>query len=389
MLEFTTDKEVFDYVRGYDISKISPLSKVFAPYTFNYINIEEILSLLYKEDYLLIDARSEKEYNETNIPTSLNFPILRNRERHFTGTVYKNYSDIAATKLAEEFAEYKYDLLERFLKENNADKKSIYVYCWRGGGRSKYLSKMIFDLGYEPFTLTSGIKSYRNYVNNFFGDKKFPKSLIELNGLTGCGKTEILNALDTKLPVLNIEYSAKHFSSLFGYVPYKIRGFPPVSTQSAFENNLFGNIMYNYNKFFNRNKYLVESESKKVGNFYIPNIIFEAINKAKTIRIESSLESRVKRLTKDYFLNENGYTEMIRIFKEKEKFFRKEMSNKIYEYCLNSLETFNENEFIITMLREYYDKKYKEKGKNPEAIVYSDDVESAVNEIIYLYDKIN
>lgn len=388
MLEFNTDKEVFDYVRKYDISNISPLIQIFSPYSFNNIIIEDLLSSLHTENYLLIDVRSEKEYEETNIPTSINFPVLDNKERHFTGTVYKNYSDLAATKLAEEFAQNKLDSLNDFLVKNNAKDKNIIVYCWRGGGRSKYLSKMIFDLGYNPNTLLGGIKSYRKYVNNFFETNKFPKELLEINGLTGCGKTEILCAVKDTIPVMNIEESARHFSSLFGFVPYKIRGYNPVINQSAFENNIFGNFVYNNNNFTEFNTYLVESESKKVGDFYIPRILYNAINKAKTIRIETSFENRVSRLQKDYFPNEEGFNEMLKIFTTKEKFFRKELSNVIYEYCLNAIESGNSHDFIFTMLSEYYDKKYKDKAKKPIAVINTDEMESAVKEIICLYNKL-
>ena len=192
MPDFNSDKEVFDYVRQYEISDISPLNKLFAPYSFNFVEIEDVLSMLHSDGYLLIDTRSEKEFEETHIPTAINFPILHNHERHYVGTVYKNYSDLAAIKLAGEYAMEKITKLKEFLIKNKAKNNTIIVYCWRGGGRSKYLSKMIFDLGYNPYTLSDGIKSYRNMVNSFFSSPDFPNRLLELNGLTGCGKTELL-----------------------------------------------------------------------------------------------------------------------------------------------------------------------------------------------------
>jgi len=385
--EFLTHKEIFDYVRQYDLKSVKSLKVLFANFQFNFIDIIQLQNLLYNDGYLLIDARSENEYEETSIPTALNFPVLKNKERHNVGLVYKNYSDLAAVELASEYAFPKIESLRQFLKENNADSKTVIVYCWRGGGRSKYLSKMIYDLGYKPKTLSNGIKSYRNMVNSFFHLNIFPADLLELNGLTGCGKTDIINTLSESLPVINLEKSARHFSSLFGYVPYLIRGMKKVKNQSVFENNIYGEYIFNRNCHSDKNTYIIESESKKVGDFFIPDILYNAINDAKCINIASSIEKRVLRLVNDYFINESGYDEMIQIFTEKERFFRRELSNVHYNACLDLLKSGKAEEFIHTMLTEYYDVKYKDKGKSPVATVNSDIVDSAVEEIKSIYLK--
>ena len=387
MKEFQSAKELFDYVRQYDLKSLKSLKETFANYQFDFTEINAFQEKLFKEGYLLIDARSEKEFEETSIPTAINFPVLRNDERHNVGLVYKNYYDLAAVELAKEYAEPKTESLKQFLIDNNASAKEIVVYCWRGGGRSKFLSKMIIDLGYKPKTLTKGIKSYRNIVNSLFNLKLFPLQLLELNGLTGCGKTDLINALTGTIPTLNLEKSARHFSSLFGYVPYQIRGQKQVKNQSVFENNVYSDYIYNQNCHSGLNTYIVESESKKVGDFFIPVNLYNAIEAAKCIKIESALESRVKRLQNDYFINSEGFEEMIRIFRAKEKFFRRELSNIYYNSCLESLLRGDSEQFITIMLTEYYDLKYKDKGKSPLAIVNSDNLESAADEIAAIYQK--
>ncbi|MFA7361899.1 MAG: tRNA 2-selenouridine(34) synthase MnmH [Candidatus Kapaibacterium sp.] len=388
MLTFKSDKEVFDYVRTFDLSEIKPLADVLAPYTFNYIEIDELLNLIYKDDVLIVDARSEKEYEETSIPTSVNFPVLNNEERHNVGLVYKNYSDIAAVELALQYSSFKTEKLNEFLATHDARNKNIYVYCWRGGGRSKYLSKMIFDAGYKPKTLIKGIKSYRHKVNELFSHETFPNELIEINGLTGSGKTEIIKALNGKLPTIDLEKAARHFSSLFGFVPYKIRGFSPVHNQTAFENNIFAEFIFNRNVFSNYGTYIVESESRKVGDFYVPINLYSEIENAKVINVETSFENRVKRLKTDYFEFSNGYLEMINILKAKDRFFRKEMSNAFYDASLEALNRGNAEEFISVMLEKYYDVKYKDKGKKAVAVINNDDVNEAVEQIISIYSGI-
>lgn len=387
MLTFKSDKEVFDYVRTFDLSEIKPLAAVLQPYTFNFIEIETLLERLYDDDTLIVDARSEKEFEETSIPTAVNFPVLNTEERHNVGLVYKNYSDIAAVELALQYSSFKTEKLNEFLEVQDAKNKNVYIHCWRGGGRSKYLSKMIFDAGCKPFTLNKGIKSYRQKVNEFFTAEKFPREILEISGLTGSGKTEIIKALQGKLPTLDLEKAARHFSSLFGFVPYKIRGYSPVHNQSAFENNVFAEYLYNMKMFSGFKTYLVESESRKVGDFFIPLNLYAVIERAKVIKIECSFEKRVQRLKRDYFENESGFGEMLNILKLKERFFRKEMSSTYYEACAEALNKGDAEGFISIMLEKYYDVKYKDKGKKAEAVINSDDVKEAVKQIISMYSR--
>jgi tRNA 2-selenouridine synthase len=43
----------------------------------------------FKEKVILIDVRTEKEYNESHIPGAHTFPILSDEERAEVGTIYK------------------------------------------------------------------------------------------------------------------------------------------------------------------------------------------------------------------------------------------------------------------------------------------------------------
>ena len=388
-MEFKTDKELFDYVRNYAPDSVQSLKDIFSRYILKEVDIGYLLSVIFKRnDILLIDSRTGKEFEETSIPTSLNFPVLNNTERHNVGLVYKKYSSTAAVKLAMEYADPKTEELKYFLSSNNAGKKDIFIYCWRGGGRSKYLAKLIYDLGYECKTLTGGIKSYRREVTGFWSQKEFPYNLIEITGLTGSGKTEIIKLLSKSLPVIDLESAARHYSSLFGHIPYLIQNIPKVKNQSAFENNIYAQIIsgtYSHNF---KNLFFIESESKKVGDFLIPAGLFSKLNTSPCILAESSFESRVKRIVNDYFGNDlRGLEPMLSVFREKEKFFRKELSNKIYEKTLLHLADAEAGKFTEIMLEEYYDKKYKVKPKTPVLKVNPDNITEAVKNIENYYDN--
>ncbi len=386
---FNSDKELFSYVRNYNLNSVLPEIESFNKFSVSQVEITYILKKVFKdENLLIIDARSEKEHNESSIPTSLNFPILRNQERHNVGLIYKKYSTTAAFQLALEYSAEKYNDLKKFLSENLANNKEIIIYCWRGGGRSKYLAKMITELGFECKTIIGGFKSFRNAVNEFFINKAGEKNLnilnfIELSGLTGVGKTMILNGLKKCLPVIDLELAAHHYSSLFGYIPYLIKNLNPIKNQSAFENNIFSQFLKGFNSNNYKGFFVVESESKKVGDFFIPDSLYKKIESAPTILIESSIEERVKRIVNDYF-GENliGLPYMKKIFIEKEKFFRKELSNKIYEELLNKLDKEKVEEFTEIILINYYDKKYKVKPKFPILKVNSDNLNNCIRTIL-------
>lgn len=386
MIRDRNPAELFEYIRSIDVNDTPSLRSILSDYEIKKLPAENVL-LNIKENKvsaLLIDARSELEFAETSLPCSKNFPVLKNYERHNTGLIYKNYSRISALWLAMHYADPKSEDLKTFLEENNAADKKIFVYCWRGGGRSSYLSKMIIDLGYNPSVITGGYKAYRKLVNDFFSEKIFPYGLLELSGLTGSGKTELLKSVSDSLPVIDLENSARHYSSLLGQIPYEINGIEPVKNQTAFENNLFANIylQYNYSTF------LIESESKKVGNFEIPNSLYDKLIVSPTVKIVSSIECRVKRIVRDYFGDDlRGIIPMRNKLMDKQSFFRQQLSSKLFNELIELLDSERTDEFTEIMIKDYYDKRYKDKGKKPLAVISTDDIDSAKNELTEIYKR--
>lgn len=384
-----SDKELFQFIRNAEIDDKISLKEIFSHYTLVLVEINSLLKTIRNDNHkvLLIDARSENEFQETSLPDAKNFPVLNNHERHNVGLLYKKYSQGSAIWLAKEYANPKSGLLKKFLTDNDAHKKEIVVFCWRGGGRSKYLSKMIMDEGYKVKFLSGGQKAYRKKVNDFFGNNNQKFRFLELRGLTGSGKTAVLNSLKEELPVIDLEFAAKHYSSLFGNIPYDINNFDRVKNQGAFENSLFEQfIKYDFN---NLPLFLIESESKRVGDFKIPDNLFIAIENAPCIEIISSFDSRVNRIVKDYFGTDNkGLASMKKIFLEREKFFKSQLSKEVYGRLLDYLEIGEVCKFTQEMMKNYYDKRYKVKPKEHIAEVNSDDLEQAKNRIKEIYLKL-
>jgi len=386
--EITSDKKLFEFIRGIEIKENISLKEIFSKYIFTSIDIDYLIDKLKApESVVLIDARSENEFNESTLPFAVNFAVLNNLERHNVGLLYKKYSQNAAVWLAKEYANPKSDSLQEFLQKNNAKKKNIIVFCWRGGGRSKYLSKLICDLGYDVKFLSGGQKAYRKKVFEFFNDKERKLNFLELRGLTGSGKTELLNRLKNNLPVIDLEFAARHYSSLFGNIPYDIKNYSRVKNQSAFENYLFEQfIKYDLN---NLPLFVIESESKRVGDFSVPDNVYNSIENAPCIEIQSSFEKRIERIVKDYFgEDKKGIEPMKNIFVQKEAFFKSQLSKEVYGRLLDYLENGEVTKFTSEMMTHYYDKRYKVKPKEPVAFVNSDNPEEAKNKILEIYNSL-
>ncbi len=390
MIKDSNPKELFEYVRSADVSEVNDLNEILSGYNSVFVSIEEILTALKfnSSEILLIDARSEKEFEVSAIPNALNFPVLTNSERHNVGLIYKKYSQTSALWLAIQYAEPKSESLKEFLKANNASEKKTYIYCWRGGGRSKYLSKMAADQGLNPSSLTGGYRSFRKNVNKYFSKKKFSEGLLELSGLTGCGKTELLRSVNGILPVIDLELSARHFSSLLGHIPFEIRNYSPVSNQSAFENSIYSQIFFEKNETNSETRFVIESESRRIGPFEMPAMIFEKLQRSPSVKITCSIDGRIKRIVNDYFGKDLiGIEPMLKIMNDKENFFRQHLSNKYFDYLIKLLKEQRVSEFCEIMIKEYYDKKYLDKAKTPVAEISTDDIISAKKNLINVYNS--
>lgn len=385
-----TEKELFDFIQKSDYSNVPALKSIFSDCNFSKISIEDALTLIKNKDALVIDARSEKEYNESSLPTAINFPVLQNQERHNVGLIYKNYSQSAAVWLAMEYANPKSQNLSDFIKSNQPSIKNIIVYCWRGGGRSSYLAKMIEDIlrqnpGANLYTIIGGFKAYRKVVIDFFKTKINDYSFLEITGLTGSNKSKLIESISTKTEVLDLEFCAKHQSSLFGQIPYLIRDYNPVKNQSAFENNLFNQMLFLKSK----SNILVESESKKIGDFFIPETLNNKLESAPCIQLNASLETRVNTITEDYFgFDLKGLLLVKEIFIKKSDFFKQQLSKAVYDELLSYLENGEVRKFSETMLVKYYDKRYKDKGKKPVLTINSDNIQLASQQILEYLTKL-
>ena len=250
------------------------------------IPIQEFIKL---SKYLpIIDVRTPAEFADGHITGAINIPIFSNEERAVVGTKYKQESKDTAIAQALEYIAAKTDQyldeLERLVST-----QEICIYCWRGGFRSTGMGYLFQTAGKKVYRLDGGYKAYRNFILGSF-KKKF--NLTVIGGMTGSGKTEILEEIGkTNQQMLDLEGIAHHKGSAFGAL-----GQEDQPTTQQFENNLAAQL----NSFnFEQNIWL-EDESRMIGRVKIPDDLFIQMRSTNVIKIEVSKDNRINRLIKDY-----------------------------------------------------------------------------------------
>src|SRR5690606_15279854 len=94
------------------------------------------------------------------------------------------------------------------------------IYCWRGGQRSRALAHVMTEIGWRPVQLDGGYRAYRTHVLERLSHLPAQFSYRVVCGLTGSGKSRLLQALDAAgAQVVDLERMAKHRGSLLGDIP--------------------------------------------------------------------------------------------------------------------------------------------------------------------------
>lgn len=239
----------------------------------------------------IIDVRSPSEFTEDHIPGAINLPVLDDPERAEVGTLYKQCPFMArkvgAAKVAQNISQH--------LTEHLASKARDYrplVYCWRGGQRSNSMATVMAQVGWQVTVLQGGYKTYRTYVRTQLQQVPEKFTYWVLCGLTGTGKTLILQHLaQREAQVLDLEDLAKHRGSLLGE-----QWDTPQPSQKYFESLLLRKLQ----SFDPCEPVWVEAESNKIGCIYLPKSLWQKVTQASCVEIQMPLASRIQLLLQEY-----------------------------------------------------------------------------------------
>ena len=255
------------------------------------ISAEQALNRL-AEFSTVIDARSESEYAEDHLPGAVNWPSLRDAERHLVGTQYKQVNAFEAKKKgAAMVARNVAGHIEREVLDKPKDWKPL-VYCWRGGKRSGSLALILDQIGFKVTLIDGGYKAFRAAMVTDLPQLSERLNFEVVCGTTGSGKTRFLQALAAQgAQVLDLEALANHRSSVLGLIPGQAQ-----PTQKAFDTRVWTALQ----TFDRARPVYIESESKKVGNVVIPESLMAAMRRSPCLHLQLNEEERVKLLLEDY-----------------------------------------------------------------------------------------
>ncbi|WP_017300794.1 tRNA 2-selenouridine(34) synthase MnmH [Nodosilinea nodulosa] len=236
----------------------------------------------------ILDVRSPGEYGHGHIPGAVSLPLFTDEERSRVGICYKQVGREAAVELGFDIAGPKCGEFIRAAK-TLAPNRHLRVHCWRGGMRSGGMGWILELAGFTVHTLEGGYKAYRRWVRETLAT---PKPIMILGGMTGSGKTLILQELAALgEPVLDLEALANHRGSSFGALLL-----PPQPSTEHYENLL----AEKWVNFSGQRPIWLEAESRRVGTCRIPNELFLQMEAAPAIEVVRSLDERLDLLVAIY-----------------------------------------------------------------------------------------
>lgn len=244
----------------------------------------------------LLDVRSPGEYARGAFPEAVNLPLLTDDERHQVGIRYKQAGGEAALDLGHELVSG--DTRERRIAtwtawaERHPDGA---LYCWRGGLRSEIAQEWLGAAGRAVPRVAGGFKALRGFCLKTLG-RDTP--WIVLAGRAGSDKTGILTGIPRHV---DLEGLANHRGSAFG------KRDTPQPPPIAFENALAARILR-----LTRDAgpadpgtspeapIAIEDESRTIGRLAVPGKVFEGMQEAPVVVVESDREDRIANIYRGY-----------------------------------------------------------------------------------------
>jgi tRNA 2-selenouridine synthase len=310
----------------------------------------------------IIDVRSPVEFAEGSLAGAINIPLFDVDERGLIGTIYRHGGREQAVDQGFVVVEKKMAAL--FTQFSPYRHQKLAVCCARGGMRSRSVVNLLNDAGFSACQLQGGYKEYRRQVLARLSS--FSPQLIVIHGLTGTGKTRLLQLLDQ---AIDLEAFAGHRSSLFGALDQE------PSSQRVFEDRLSERIDQ-----LAEEPYFIEGESRKIGRVFIPKPLAMAMKAAVMVRIHCSLETRIARILEDYPVrDEAGALQIDTILRS----MKRNMGEERVERMCTLLHQGELSDLVRMLLVDYYDQRY---GKSMSGYRYAlelsaEDLDQAASEL--------
>lgn len=238
----------------------------------------------------LLDVRAPVESERGSLPSATNVPLLDNHQRELIGTEYAKHGQDAAIELGlsqvtDEIKQHRLQGWTDFIKDNPTG----YLYCFRGGLRSKTTQSWLQEAGIEYPRVVGGYKAMRSYLQQEFEKLSDAGNMLVLSAPTGSGKTTLIQKLSKSV---DIEGLAKHRGSAFGSL------FVDQPAQATWENEVAAHWLQVSGQ--STTPVMFESESHLIGRISLPKYLQDAIRSAPVVELVTPLADRIKNISDDY-----------------------------------------------------------------------------------------
>ncbi|HBR97041.1 MAG TPA: tRNA 2-selenouridine(34) synthase MnmH [Gammaproteobacteria bacterium] len=245
------------------------------------------------KDVPLIDTRAPVEFARGAFPQACNLPLMDDEQRHQVGLRYKQAGQDAAIALGK-------TLLTPTLRaartqawvEFSQTHPDGYLYCFRGGLRSRITQSWLRDAGVHYPRVVGGYKALRRFLIDAFSAAVERAPLVLLGGRTGSGKTQLLTSLPHHV---DLEAIAGHRGSSFGHLD----GEQPTPIQ--FENTLAIHWLRAMED--KPAPLMVEAEGRLIGSLCLPLPLWQKMQAAPCVLLETDLAQRVSIAIDDYVVD--------------------------------------------------------------------------------------
>jgi len=123
------------------------------------ITLEEFMKMD-KDNVIVVDVRSPREYKRGTIPRAINIPLFLDEEHELIGRTYKKEGREKAIDLALNILEKNLKRIIEEIKKLDRD-KTVVVFCARGGLRSQIMATILRLAGFKVRRLVGGFKGYK------------------------------------------------------------------------------------------------------------------------------------------------------------------------------------------------------------------------------------
>ncbi len=249
---------------------------------------------LFLQDIPLIDTRAPVEFVRGAFEHAVNLPIMTDAERHQVGIRYKEAGQEAAIALGRELVGPALQAERtRLWVEFARQHPEGYLYCFRGGLRSRITQDWMARAGVHYPYIKGGYKAMRRFLLGVAARLGGGMPLILVSGRTGTGKTRLLGRIRRSL---DLEGLANHRGSSFGTMAES------QPTPINFENRVAVRLL-KLARGDECSPVFVEGEGRLVGSLTVPDPLWTNMQRSPALVLEADMEQRVDIGISDYVVD--------------------------------------------------------------------------------------